>query len=66
MAEKRNCPNCGAEHEYEPLIESGEWEKVCACGSKLRLEWDRLETDLGPEDLYWFEIINPPSSNPEL
>ena len=62
MSEKRECPNCKAEHEYEPLIANGKWETTCSCGTKLRLEWERTETDDGPEDGYWFEIINPPNA----
>ena len=61
MTEQRECPKCGAMHEYEPLIANGKWEMDCQCGAKLRLEWERTETDDGPEDGYWFEIINPPN-----
>ncbi len=57
IPEKRECPKCKAMHEYQPLIDSGEWKMTCPnCGSKLKLEWERVETDNGPEDCYYFKL----------
>lgn len=55
---KRECPKCNAAHDCDALMRSADWELTCSCGALLRLEWERIETDNGPEDCYWFEVDN--------
>ena len=59
IPEKRECPRCFAMHEFEHLLASRVWEFTCACGARLELQWEDIETIDGPEDCYWFEIIQP-------
>jgi hypothetical protein len=54
----RECPICHAEivinadrSMFDPV--------TCKCRAILQLDWERLETDDGPEDLYRFEIVKP-------
>jgi hypothetical protein len=56
--ETRICPVCGKEIEIEPVLETKS-QTECQCGAKLNLEWERIETENGPEDIIYFEKIRP-------
>lgn len=53
--EQRECPKCKAMHDIDAIIKGRAWKLTCQCGTLLRLEWERTETQDGPEDAYWFE-----------
>lgn len=55
MNETRPCPECKKKYILNQLIR-GDHEFTCECGATLTLEWERIETDDGPEDCYWLEL----------
>jgi hypothetical protein len=59
--EARECPKCKAELAIDSLL--GRMKKeyqprtTCKCGALLFLDWERDETDDGPNDMYWLEEV---------